>query len=1225
MQRVIGCIFIGIALALLPVIAVADSGGHISAPDTLRVTLIDNYPPYIMRDSDGVLSGYLVDEWRLWESKTGVRVELMAGNPESSIKNMLEGRADVIDTLYRSTFRENMFDFSQPYATLPVSIYTASRLDDIKELSGLDGFQVGVKEGDTCIGELISGGIAQFEVYPDYEALMLAALAQKIHVFCMADLPANFLFFHAQAEQQLSKAFTLYTNVFYRAVSKGSASTLALVEQGFAAITAAEREQLHERWMGRGISHPLPQGLLYTIAIAVVLILLLLAVSLLLRRMVRLRTAALLVSQSKLQATLDAMPDLLFELDSGGRYIDYHSPRAESLAMPADRFLGRTMKEALPPEAAKVGMAALEEARQKGFSTGALFELTMADGKRWFELSISKKAAAPGQDPTYIALSRDISDRKLAEAELQSRERLLGLFVENSPAAIAMFDRDMRYLVASDRYLEDYGLGKDSLVGRSHYDVFPELTEREKDIHQRCLAGASDRCENDPFIRLNGSVDWVTWEIRPWYEKKDHIGGIIFFSEITTERMHMEAALRSSEEAYRATFDQAAVGIARLDPGGKWLEVNQRCAEALGYTQDELLQLTLRDITHPDDLSVSLDYLDKIQSGVIDDCTIETRYISKSSEAVWVSQTMSALRGYDGSVKYYIAVIEDISLRKHHQAQLQKLSTVVEQSPNPITITDLAANIEYTNEAFSRSTGYSAEEVLGRNPSFLHSGLTPQATYEDMWAHLTQGKSWSGELINRRKDGSVYTELSTMAPVRGDDGQVTHYLSIKENITEKKAAEERIQQLAYFDQLTGLPNHNLLIDRFKASLGVSQRSKEPMAVMILDLDHFKNINNSLGHSIGDLLLIEVAGRLKETIREEDTLSRLGGDEFILILPRTNDTEAGHLAQRLNEVVAKPFVIEGTELGSTLSIGISLFPHDGSDFETLLKNADTAMYRVKRATRNDFCFFTQEMQEHSTRALKLLNALRHALDRDELALHYQPQISLRDGRIIGAEALLRWTNPELGMVSPAEFIPIAEESGLIIPIGEWVLRTAVNQMKRWLDAGLPAMVIAVNLSVLQFRHPNLTSLISQILDESGLLPQYLELELTEAVAMDDPQGAIDVMDRLHGQGVRMSIDDFGTGYSSLSYLKKFMVSKLKIDQSFVRDITNDKDDKAIVVAVINLASSLGMYTIAEGVETAEQLAFLRLQGCNEVQGYYFSRPLPTDQFEAFVRNAKNLVV
>lgn len=561
---------------------------------------------------------------------------------------------------------------------------------------------------------------------------------------------------------------------------------------------------------------------------------------------------------------------------------------------------------------------------------------------------------------------------------------------------------------------------------------------------------------------------------------------------------------------------------------------------------------------------------------------------------------------------------EDITERKRHQAQLHLAAQVFEQSGEGITVTDVNRNIVMINRAFTTITGYDADEVLGKDPRIMSSGRQDQAFYKNMWGVINAQNHWQGEIWNRRKDGTIYPELLSISKVFDNHGTLTNYIGIFSDISQYKAAQAHIERLAQFDVLTGLPNRLLLNDRASQALSVAHRNQMPLALMFIDLDRFKNVNDSLGHRIGDGLLSALAQRLCATVREQDTVARLGGDEFVLLLPDTDAAGAAHFAAKLLEAVVQPYQIEQHELTITSSIGVAMYPGDGMDFESLSKCADIAMYRAKQEGRNGFCFFTSEMQARSVRTLQLENALRRALERNQLSLHYQPQISLRNDAIIGAEALLRWHHPELGMISPAEFIPIAEDSGQILQLGEWVLRTAVRQCRDWMALMPVPMTMAVNLSAVQFRHPQLPELVMDILEQEGLPPSCLELELTEGVAMDNPQAAIVVMDRLHACGIRMSIDDFGTGYSSLAYLQRFQVYKLKIDQTFVRDISTDSDNETIISAIISMARSLGLQTIAEGVETVQQLAFLRDQGCNEVQGYHFSKPLPAEQFEVLLR-------
>ena len=443
--------------------------------------------------------------------------------------------------------------------------------------------------------------------------------------------------------------------------------------------------------------------------------------------------------------------------------------------------------------------------------------------------------------------------------------------------------------------------------------------------------------------------------------------------------------------------------------------------------------------------------------------------------------------------------------------------------------------------------------------------------------------------------------------------------ALRARLAEQDLAMARMQRLAQFDPLTDLPNRSVLAQKAEQAIAQAASGQRPLAVMVLDLDHFNSINESLGHRAGDALLTAVAARFQSTVRERDTVSRMSGDEFMLVLPDTDAAGAALVAQKLLARTQPAFRITGQELSITLSIGIAMFPADGEDFDTLGRCADAAMSHAKRGGRCTYRFFTRDMRAEAARALQIEIALRRALERGQLQLHYQPLIDLQSGRVVGAEALVRWHHTDLGAVAPAEFIPVAEASGLVSAIGEWALRTAVRQLRTWINAGLPTLTMAVNLSAAQFHQADLPALASEILDEAGLTAEHLELELTEGAAMQDPQRAVAVMADLHARGIRVSIDDFGTGYSSLSYLKRFRVHKLKIDQSFVRDISDDPDDKAIVGAIIHMANSLGLRTIAEGVETEAQLAFLRQQGCDEAQGYLFSRPLAPALFEAFVRD------
>ncbi|WP_233589792.1 EAL domain-containing protein [Acidovorax sp. FJL06] len=693
---------------------------------------------------------------------------------------------------------------------------------------------------------------------------------------------------------------------------------------------------------------------------------------------------------------------------------------------------------------------------------------------------------------------------------------------------------------------------------------------------------------------------------------KAHERGLAFqVAERTTE-------IEATQQQLRATIDAIPDPLFELDQEGRYYSVHSQRAELLTMPADQLIGRNVTDVLPALAALSVMDVLTEAQ-GQGWSTGRQIMLDLPGLGTTWFELSAARKPGPEGAAPRFILLSRDITERKRSQEQLQLTAQVFDQSSEAIVIADASHTIVRINRAFTRITGYSESEAVGQSVRLLTVAESTQDFSADtVYARLTQEGHWEGEAWGRRKDGSTYPQWLSVSSVRDGNGSATHSITLFHDITVQREAQDRIQRLAHFDPLTSLPNRALLAERARQHISDEQAKGGTLAMLFLDLDHFKNVNDSLGHRIGDILLVAVARRLQSLLSAQDTVSRLGGDEFLLLLPSASAAHAAEVATRLLAAVAQPFQIDPYELTTTLSVGIAMYPADGDSFDTLYQRADAAMYRAKQGGRNRYGFFTADLEARTARALQIENALRRALERNQFELHYQPQVSLTTRQVVGAEALLRWRHPELGMVSPAEFVPVAESSGMIVAIGEWVLHTAVNDAKRWLDLQLPLRAISVNLSAVQFRHPQLPEMVTRCLQQAGLPARRLELELTEGAAVDDPAAALAMMDQLHERGVRLSMDDFGTGYSSLSYLKRFQIYKLKIDQSFVRDLDEDANDRAIVSAIIRMAQALGMQTTAEGVETAGQLAFLREQGCDEGQGYYFSRPLPADAFEAYLR-------
>ncbi|WP_431862257.1 sensor domain-containing protein [Azospirillum sp.] len=592
----------------------------------------------------------------------------------------------------------------------------------------------------------------------------------------------------------------------------------------------------------------------------------------------------------------------------------------------------------------------------------------------------------------------------------------------------------------------------------------------------------------------------------------------------------------------------------------------------------------------------------------------------------WLAFTAAPLHDGEGRVIGAIETLQDVTERKRAEEAMRLYHRAVESANNGIIITDVKAldhPVVYANPAFERMTGYPQVEAIGRNPRFLLGQDREQMELEAIKSALRQKRPGSAVLRNYRRDGTLFFNELFVSPVRDEAGEVTHTISVMTDITERKRYEEQLEHQANHDALTGLANRTLLMDRLEHSLACAQRYGQKPAVLFVDLDNFKTVNDTLGHNVGDHLVQAVAKRLVHCLREVDTVARLGGDEFVVVIQDApEESDVTHVMRRIIEALGRPFTIDGSELFVTCSIGASMYPRDGEDVATLLKNADAAMYRAKEMGRGGFQFFTREINERVCERMVIERELHGAIARGELQVFYQPQLDVRTGAIVGAEALLRWTNPRLGSVSPGRFIPVAEESGLILQVGRWVLETACADSRRWIAEGWSNARMSVNLSARQFRQADLYAHIAELLQDAGLSNFILELELTESMVMQNPEQAIGTMRALKDIGLRLAIDDFGTGYSSLSHLRHFPLDILKVDQSFVRDITNHAEGEAIAAAVISIGHALGKKVVAEGVETDVQLDFLRGHGCDEYQGFLFSPAVPAERFrELLIRNGQ----
>lgn len=678
-----------------------------------------------------------------------------------------------------------------------------------------------------------------------------------------------------------------------------------------------------------------------------------------------------------------------------------------------------------------------------------------------------------------------------------------------------------------------------------------------------------------------------------------------------------EEALRESEDKYRNLVDNLPQRIFFKDRNSIFVSCNRRFADELGIEPGEIVGKNDFDF-FPEGFALQYrrDDARVMQGGRIEE--IEEGFIEQDGREIVIHTVKTPIRDSRGEVVGILGIFWDITEKKQAEHRLRQSAVVFESTADGVIITDSDTRIIAVNSAFCEITGYSEEEVLGQVPSFRRSERQASAFYREMWGDINEKGRWQGEIWNRRRNGEVYPEWMTISVVYDSEGDVSNYVAVFSDISHIKHSQMQLDHMAHHDPLTDLPNRALLDDRLTQAISRNQRAELEVGVMFIDLDRFKNVNDTLGHPVGDVLLQQVAHRLIQSLRTEDTVARLGGDEFVVLIEEMKRPEyAESVAIKIISSLNEAFVIQGHELYIGASIGISIYPQDGADASTLIKHADAAMYRAKEQGRNTYQFYTRELTTNATERLALESALRRAIERKEFMLYFQPKVAIATHTIVGAEALLRWNSPELGMVSPDRFIPLAEESGLIIEIGEWVLERACEAAARWCKGHNNFDHLAVNISAIQLQRGDIVNTVERILSRSGLGGERLELEITESVLMHHPEIASTVLADLRRLGVRLAVDDFGTGYSSLSYLKRFPIDILKIDRSFVTDIPGDANDTAITRAVIALGKSLQLKVVAEGVESEEQEQFLATEGCDYGQGYLFGRPMSVAEFEALL--------
>jgi len=947
-------------------------------------------------------------------------------------------------------------------------------------------------------------------------------------------------------------------------------------------------------------------------------------------------------NQQLLRAIIDNSRAVVFVKDLHGRYLLINRRYGELFGVSEQEMAGRTDYDVLPPAVAE----ALRAADQQVLASGAprQFEeiIPQDDGPHtWLALKFPLHDAA-GQIYAVCGIASDITRRKQAEAEIQALNQNLEQRVEertrelhakeaqlreslvlnesilmNSPTGILAYRQDGQCLLANPAVAELVGGSRQQLLAQNFRQIASWQTSGLCAAAERVLASGLREELESRFTSTFGRELWVHVQLSQFTSHGEaHL--LLMLDDITEQRRAAEA-LAEREREFRSLADNVPDNVIRYDLAGRALYLNRTLERTLGRSAGELIGKTAREAA-PDGRydALAAAVLQVGASG--DSIDLEQIVPGPDGQPRYHAIRIVAELGPDGRPVSVLAVGRDLTAQKVAEEELRLAASVFHSSAEGVLVTDAACTIVSVNPAFSEITGYGEGDALGQTPRLLRSDRHAPEFYQAMWDALARTGRWQGEIWNRRKSGEAYLEWLTINRIDDHNGLPVRYVSVFHDITELRRKDERIHHLAFHDALTGLPNRTLMLERLQHAIKRSQREYTRLAVTFIDLDRFKGVNDALGHDVGDLLLQEVARRIKHRLRAMDTVARLGGDEFVVLMEDLREVgDCACLAQELIAEVARPMQLLGHRVEIGASMGMAFFPEDGSDPLELMKCADMAMYAAKSAGRNTYRFFQPQMLERTSQRLTLEMELRHAIAHDELELHYQPQVDMASGRPTGVEALVRWRHPVRGLLPPDDFIPLAEESGLIVELGAWVLATACRQAGAWRTAGRP-LKVAVNVSARELESGDLVERISQLIAEHDVAPSDLEIELTESSVMANPEKVSGIFARLRQLGVSVAVDDFGTGYSSLAYLRRLPIDILKIDRSFVMDAERNEEDAQIVKTILALGQALKLQVVAEGIETRGQAELLQSLGCHSAQGYLFSRAQPLSAIEAWLDTA-----